>query len=301
VFEKAITHICHSKEIWVAYINYLRNDLQDEEFLLSKLKKYRSLFKNFFFEPIFEECDIEEAKGNIKDAKAIYLELKEEYPHEVAVMRRLFQFHRRNRSYSDAENLMLEILEGGLPEQDKIFILKEYLDAKLVFKFQLAKDPNYFLERFLRRSSFNLTLLSIIFNYLLQQDTAEGMSKVTAILDRYLLLCRQSGNEELLRKANKFYSTILRTNGYKINEILGLEKEFKDKSLVNILNPELEPIWAVKPEQEDEENLRKIAEKFTKNIDEGSNPNGAPGRNGQDDQGVTNAQKTLEEFMKGES
>lgn len=162
----------------------------------------------------------------------------------------------------------------------------------------MAKDPNYFLERFLRRSSFNLSLLTIIFNYLLQQDKAEGMSKVTAILDRYLLLCRQSGNEELLKKANKFYSTILRTNGYKINEILGYEKEFKDKSLVNILNPELEPIWKVQPEQEDEENLRKIAEKFTKNIDDG-NAIGGPGpTNGQGD---TNAQRTLEEFMKGES
>jgi hypothetical protein len=89
------------------------------------------------FEPIFEECDIEESKGNTKDAKAIYLELKEEYPHEVAVIRRLFQFHRRNRFYQDAENLMLEILEGDLAEQDKTFILKEYLDAKLSVTYSL--------------------------------------------------------------------------------------------------------------------------------------------------------------------
>jgi len=26
VFEKAITHICHNKEIWLAYISYLKDE-----------------------------------------------------------------------------------------------------------------------------------------------------------------------------------------------------------------------------------------------------------------------------------
>merc|ERR1711918_311838 len=107
VFEKAITHICHSKDIWMAYIQYLREELQDEEFLVSRLKKYRNLFKNFCFYPIFEECELEEVKGNTKEAKAIYLELKEEYPMDIANLRRFFHFYLRNDFYNEAENLMI--------------------------------------------------------------------------------------------------------------------------------------------------------------------------------------------------
>ena len=55
------------------------------------------------------------------------------------------------------------------------------------------------------------------------------MQKVISILDRYLLLCRQSGNGELLNKANKLYSTILRNNCYDLNNIIELEKQFKTK------------------------------------------------------------------------
>lgn len=266
IFEKAITHICHNKEIWMTYINYLKDELNDEDFLLSKLKKYRIQFKNFFFEPIFEECDIEECRGNIKETQSIYKELKDDYPNDPIILRKVFQFYRRNQMNSECENLVIELLENTeATEESKIFQLKEYLDTKQQFKFQLTKDPNYFLERFVRNSSFNITILTIIFDYLLKQDKEDGQNKVSLILDRFLIKCRSDGDGEMFKKATKLYSTIVRNNCYDISTILNIDKASKQKVFSNVnSNWELEPIWNVESSVEAEEKIRKIAEEFNK-------------------------------------
>jgi len=155
-------------------------------------------------------------------------------------------------------------------------MLKEYLDAKLLFKLQLTKDPSYFLERFLRKSSFNITLLTIIFNYLLQQDKELGMTKISLILERHMIMHRQSNNQELYNKVYKFYNSLLRSNCYKIGQIFEFEKKSKEKIFSNTNNPqniENDPIWTVFMQQEDEENLKKIAAAFnSKTYNDNNNP-----------------------------
>lgn len=89
----------------------------------------------------------------------------------------------------------------------------------------------------------------------------------------------------------KYYSTILRSNGLKINTILDYENQYKNKSLMTISNPEQESIWKAEQEEEDEENLRKIAEEFKKNLDD----NNGTGLDG------SHAKRTYEDFIKADN
>jgi len=114
-----------------------------------------------------------------------------------------------------------------ISENAKHFVLKEFLDAKVLWKKQfLLHDPNITLENLLRTSSCNFTLMSIVFNYLLQEEgNSTGLNKIILVLDRYMLRSKQTGNEPQYQKLKRYYEGLLRNNCYKVSDVSLMKKE----------------------------------------------------------------------------